>query len=216
MIIRKYGIELRQLSLDSIELLRQWRNADRIRCFMEYKEVISGEQQLTWFNALDPKTDFYFIIHYNDQPIGMIHTSGINWSAKTANAGLFIYEEAFMGSSVPVFASLTMVDVFFEVLGLEKYYAKVSADNKVAMDYNKSLGFEVVEGSAHNGFLKLELTKEGYVIKSKKWHELAKGVAVDTGELSISSERKEVLDSLTHIDMSSSFSITERTIAYRE
>lgn len=38
-----YGITMRRLTKDKIELLRQWRNDPKIRQYMIYQEYIKGQ-----------------------------------------------------------------------------------------------------------------------------------------------------------------------------
>ena len=58
-----YGVKLVQLTEDKIELVRQWRNSDKIKKYMEYRDYISPEMQQKWFNKISNTTnDFFFII----------------------------------------------------------------------------------------------------------------------------------------------------------
>ena len=164
--IVRYGIRLENLTEQSAEMVRQWRNDDKIRQHMFYTEEITEEQQLTWFKGIDNINNFYFFIYSNNKPVGVIDIAAINWSRKTAQSGLYIYEDACIGTDVPVRASLAMLDVFFLLLGINKVYAKVKGDNKVAHAYNTSLGF--VQVNEIEGGFEYELSKEAYLQKTKQ------------------------------------------------
>ena len=73
--ISKYGIDLVRLTEEDIEMLRQWRNSPQIQQFMEYREEITAEMQKKWFDSINNVNNFYFIIHFEGQKIGLINTS---------------------------------------------------------------------------------------------------------------------------------------------
>ena len=49
---KRYDIILERLTLDKIELVRNWRNDPKISQYMDFKEYISPEMQLNWFIKL--------------------------------------------------------------------------------------------------------------------------------------------------------------------
>lgn len=164
--IVRYGIKLEQLTKQSAETVRQWRNDAKIKQHMFYTDDITEEQQQAWFNSIDNNNNFYFVIYTNNKPIGVINIADINWPRKTAQAGLYVYDDTSISSDVPVRASLAMLDVFFLLLGMEKVYAKVKGDNKVAHNYNTSLGFG--QTKSIDGGYEYELTKSSYLQTAKK------------------------------------------------
>ena len=143
MIIHRYGIELFRLQKEQIEMVRDWRNDDKIRKFMFIQELITSDQQRSWFDRIDDDHNFYFIIRVNSKPVGLINISKIDYEKGEAESGLFIYEDAYLGSHVPVLASMAMLDVFFPFFNLNRITAKVRASNQAAMDYNYKLGFRI-------------------------------------------------------------------------
>lgn len=174
--IRKYGITLARLTQNRIELVRQWRNAPHIQSFMEYRKTITQAMQKKWFAGLNPVSDFYFVIEYQNEPVGLIHTSGIDWQEKSGHSGLFIYKQQLLGTPVPVLASLSMVDFFFHCCTLNALHAKVMDENPVAIKYNAQLGFKPSEPTAGNGFRNYSLTASDYSIATKRLHLLTKSL----------------------------------------
>ncbi len=162
MIVSRYGVRLVRLRLEHIELLRTWRNAEKISRFMEYREHITPEMQQKWFEGLKPDSDFYFMIEYRGNLVGMIHASGIDWQDGRGDAGLFIFEDRYLSTYTPVLASLCMVDLFFGVLRLERLYAKVMRNNPVAAAYNARLGFKLLPGQEEQEYQMFELSKADY------------------------------------------------------
>lgn len=186
MIIEKFGIRLLRLQEEHIELLRTWRNAEKIRRFMEFRDQITPEMQLRWFQSLDPVKDMYFMIEYQGQLVGMIHTSNINWQAGTGDAGLFIYNDELQSTHLPVLASLSMVDVMFGMFRLERLYAKVMEGNAVAERYNRNLGFEKMATPAASGFQLYELRNSKYWETTELLHLTAKKIGGEHFNVSFS------------------------------
>lgn len=165
--ISKYGVSLERLTENKIELVRQWRNHEKIRAVMDFKDYISPEMQKLWFEKINNHHHFYFIISYNNKDIGLIHTADINYVKKTAWSGLFIAEEEYINSTVPIAASLAMLDFFMDNKIIEKVYAKVMNNNKKALLYNLQLGFDIEDEESSEKFTIISLTSKNYNNKAK-------------------------------------------------
>lgn len=195
MYIDRFGIRLARLSEDRIEMVRQWRNSPSIRDFMEYREHITAEMQMKWFQSLHVLTDFYFVVEYRNEPVGLIHTSGIDWHEKTGHSGLFIQKQELMGTYVPVLASLSMVDFFFYCCNLETLYAKVMESNPVAIKYNAQLGFKADEPKNGKRFRQYRLNKDDYRKATVRMHESAIAIEGEAHEIALEHELFEKLKS---------------------
>lgn len=134
-------ITLNRLQQNDIEMLRLWRNDKKIAERMFFRSKISSEMQQKWFNQLDENKDFYFIIRHKNIPIGLIHLSNIDIDEKFGSVGLFIYNENYWGTHLPIQASLSLLKFAFNNQKLESVTAKVLPNNKAAIKYNESLGF---------------------------------------------------------------------------
>jgi len=165
-ILKKYDIELVRLTAARIELIRQWRNDPKIRKHMYFDGEITPNMQQKWFSAIDNIYNHYFLILYKNQSIGLIHLSDLDFEKKDCFSGLFIYEDSYLGTDIPVRASLCFLDYFFETDWVYTVFAKTKIDNKIAINYNQSLGFEIAgETENREGFL-MRLTKEDYEQKT--------------------------------------------------
>lgn len=195
MIIEKYGIKLIRLQQQHIELLRTWRNAEKISKFMEYREQITPEMQQKWFDGLDPVRNMYFMIEYQGKLVGMIHTSHIDTEKGTGEAGLFIYNDELQSTHLPVLASLSMVDVMFGLFNMKRLDAKVKDGNAVAERYNRNLGFTRMPGDTSVGFLHYELYKEKYLEATALLHLTAKKIGGEHFAVKFTNEHYEQLKS---------------------
>jgi len=167
MIIRKWGIELRRLTQNDIELVRQMRNKDHIRNRMFYDRYITPEEQLQWFRSINNHRNYYFLIvvQKNNEKIGLINGKNIDFVEGTLEGGLFIWNDEYWGTPYPVIASSIMHDLAFYITGIKRVLVRVRADNPLAVSYNQKLGFEIV--SKNEREILMILTREKYDETSK-------------------------------------------------
>ncbi|MFN8322659.1 MAG: GNAT family N-acetyltransferase [Chitinophagales bacterium] len=166
--ISRYGVILERLNAEHSELVRQWRNDQKISRFMFYKGEITQRMQQEWFESIDNEQNFFFLIYYNNNPVGLINISSIDWENKTAYTGLYIYDDTFLSSDIPVMASLAMLDVFFLMFDIQSVYAKVKGNNKAAHNYNSSLGFTRTKKIEYGLGYEYMLQKEIYLLETQK------------------------------------------------
>ena len=168
MIVRGYDIELIRLKHADIELVRNWRNSVHISEHMEFREYITAEMQEKWFESIDTISNNYFIISVKGSKIGLINGSQINWNKKeTGNGGIFIWEMDYLKTIIPLRASLLLTDMSL-IMGLEKTYIKVMKSNLAAINYNLSLGYELLPNQENCDNQQYVLTKDNYFLKTKK------------------------------------------------
>lgn len=162
------------LKREHIELVRNWRNADWVLQHMEYRKIISEEEQERWFNRVSKsKEQLYYLIKSNDKLIGLAHLSDINTTLKTAQVGLFIGEKDFIGTGSTFSASIQLLDIAFVQLQLKTLYAKVKSTNQVAVQYNAFLGF-AFDRVLNDEFNQYLLTDDIYLLKKEKLSALFK------------------------------------------
>jgi RimJ/RimL family protein N-acetyltransferase len=162
MIISFCDIKLCRLEKNNIEMLRNWRNDAKISNHMFFQDYITPEMQDVWFENLHLTKDFYFLIQFQQKYIGLIHLHKIDSKNLQAEAGLFIYDENYWGTHVPLQASLALLQFAFKNKKLEKVIAKVRNENTAAKKYNSFLGFQQIDN------FYFELTKENYQSITKK------------------------------------------------
>jgi RimJ/RimL family protein N-acetyltransferase len=166
--VTRYGITLERLQTQHLEMVRGWRNDTKISQFMFYKGEITPAMQQEWFASINNEQNFFFVIHYKGEPAGLINISSIDWENKTAYTGLFIYDDKFLATDVPVMASLAMLDIFFWLFDIQITYAKVKGNNKAAHNYNSSLGFSRTKKIEFGLGYEYMLQKEIYLLKTKQ------------------------------------------------
>lgn len=143
MIISNYGVTLKRLTEDKIELVRNWRNDPKISQYMEYKGHITPEMQANWFKKIDNENNHYFIIEYEGKDVGLINIRDVDFVEQEGEGGIFIYDDALLNSTISFQSVLALLDFGFQDLKLKRMTAQILKDNKRAIQYNKALGFKI-------------------------------------------------------------------------
>lgn len=144
LVLEGYGVTLRRLTHDKIEMLRQWRNDPKISQYMFYREYITPEMQERWFANLDKKCNYYFIIEYEGKEVGCINIRAIDWKTKTGEPGIFIYDDTYIDSDVAMRANFCLGDWAWNDLGIEHMTIEVQRSNRRAMQMNIASGYEEI------------------------------------------------------------------------
>lgn len=169
MIVEQYGLRYIRVSETDIEALRYWRNQEFIRNTMQFKEYITPQMQKEWFQKINNKYNYYFIIEHDNKKIGLINCKDTIPDTKIAEGGIFIWDKSYWGTMIPAFASLTMLQAVFEYFKSgEESIITVAHNNRVALDFNIMLGYEMNKNESDNDYYKLHLSKEKYFTYCKK------------------------------------------------
>lgn len=140
LVLKGYGVTLKKLTHDKIELVRNWRNDPKIQQTMFFQDYITSEMQEKWFSRINNENNYYFIVEYNDEEIGLINIKDIDYLEKTGETGVFIYEDKYLGTDISYRAHLVMFDYIFDYLRLENTYAHIRKDNNIAIRFSIFLG----------------------------------------------------------------------------
>lgn len=162
MLISKYGIVLKRLKHEDIELVRQMRNTPDIRESMFVQQEISEAEQEKWFVSVNNKFNNYFVILYEGRKAGLINGKNVDYTERSSEGGIFIWEKELLHSMVPVAASVVANDFSFFVLSFNKTYSRVRLDNVQAIQYNKQMGYRETATNTVNGEILMELSAEDY------------------------------------------------------
>lgn len=152
-----------------LELVRYWRNHPNIRDKMHYREYITEAQQQQWFAGMRfPERDLNFMIMADDRKIGLLTS---HYDAQYSEAGMFIWEEAYLHTPLPVLVSVAMSDINFYLLHRPDACVRMLKTNKEVISYNRSFGYELCEGQEELENQLYRLTREQYEMKAGKLRE---------------------------------------------
>jgi RimJ/RimL family protein N-acetyltransferase len=142
-IIENYGVKLKPLMAKDLELVRRWRNDPKIARFMEFRDYITDDMQIKWFEKISNGNNFFYITEFEDKDIALANIKDIDFENKIGEGGLFIWDDNHTDSIISYKIIYALYDFAFEKLGLTQIECHVLRDNKRAIDYNKSLGFKL-------------------------------------------------------------------------
>jgi len=173
----KYGIILERLKEEDIELVRQWRNSDPVRLNMEYRDIISPEQQLGWFRSINNLQNNYLMIHYKGEKIGLLNDKNVNWETRTSESGLFLGRTEFYSTFVPYLVSVAGIETTFYFLNWRKQIARILKSNLNAIKYNLQLGYILSEGQDQAENQQYELTRDRFEQSAGKIRKAVRSLA---------------------------------------
>ena len=168
MIIKLDDMVLRQVGLGDIEQIRQWRNSTEVSKYMEFRDHITPEMQTMWFEKMCQKGDYYFMAIWKGESVGVINLKDIDNAKGTAEGGLFLVAKFTLNSHLPYLASICSMEFAYNKLGLNKIYAHILDENKRAVRYNLSFGYEPTEKVNATGNRLFVQTRESYKYKVSK------------------------------------------------
>jgi len=165
--ISKYGITLIRLTEDDLELVRTKRNSADVSQYMQYREHITPAMQAAWFKSINNPDNFYYIIEYKSEKIGLVNDKNIDWNAKISEGGLFIWDERYVNSIIPMLVSYLMIEIAFYILGWDKTFIKVLKSNLRAVEYNLAIGFTIADDT-NDDYVIMMLTLKQFEEKAEK------------------------------------------------
>lgn len=146
-IIQGEGFILRPLTLDDLELLRYWRNSNKIQKWFLDKRYIDSKQQIEWYKKyLENENDIFFIIEDTilNRAVGAI--SLYNIDKKEAEFGRFmIGDPEAKGKGIGKKAMEAICKFGFQQLHLNRINLEVIKSNHRAIRIYEDLGFIQVE-----------------------------------------------------------------------
>ncbi len=167
MIVTKYGLVLRRLQLEDIELVRQKRNSEEIRRVMHFKGEITPEMQLKWFHSINNFNNYYYIVEYEGKKVALINDKNMDWEARTSESGLFFWDKDYIQTFLPILASLVLLDIGFYYLDWKTSFIHVMRDNFAAIGYAQQIGYEICEGQEEEENQLYYLSLENFETKSR-------------------------------------------------
>jgi len=174
LILKQFDVRLVRLQREDLELVRTWRNAAHVRDNMVYKDFITEQMQLAWFETINNSSNYYFIIEFDSKKVGLINAKNFERESGFGEGGIFIGDQTYEHSFAAVFASLCLLNFVFYMMGnIPKSRIRILKENFRAIQYNKLLGYEWLMDSEDGINEIYELTKENFVTKGMKLNKAA-------------------------------------------
>lgn len=137
------------------ELVLAWRSNPELSKYM-YTDISKPQlsQQLKWFENVKDRPDFaYWMIHFNDKPVGVVNLAKLEPEHKRTDWAFYLGASDTRGKGIGSKVETAIIYYVFYVLGLEKLHCQVFSTNQSVIALHEKFGFKV-EGVLRNHFLR--------------------------------------------------------------
>ena len=143
LILSQYDVRLIRVQAADLGLIVKWRNSDWVRKNMFVQDVLQEKDQLAWFDSINNASNYYFIIEYLGEKVGLIHAKNFSEEEGIGEGGIFIGEYEYLETWASVMASICLLNFIFTKLEINRSVIRVLAQNKSAISYNLQLGYKI-------------------------------------------------------------------------
>lgn len=179
----QFGIELRRMVESDKEIVRLGRNKDFVRENHVYRKIISEAEQDKWFDEMNRKEHYVFVVIKDEKRIGVVYLRDIPEDRASSTCGLFFWDDDYISTRIPVLAA-------FLALDFATYYCEVGRIDSIVLKSNTAgikmytfFGFDLHDKDADSYLI--SISRETYLkkrdslmnfikraIKNKAEHEL--------------------------------------------
>ena len=149
---------------EHLALLLAWRNQDFVRKNMFVQDILKEKDQLAWFNSINNASNYYFIIEYLGEKVGLIHAKNFSEEDGIGEGGIFIGEYDYLETWASVMASICLLNFIFAKTNINRSMVRVQAHNRRAISYNLKLGYKIDFEDANE--LRMILDREDFLYKT--------------------------------------------------
>ena len=164
LILSQYDVRLIRVQAEHLALILKWRNSDWVRKNMFVQDILQEKNQLAWFNSINNASNYYFIIEYLGEKVGVIHAKNFSAEDGIGEGGIFIGEYDYLESWASVMASICLLNFIFAKTNINRSMVRVQAHNRRAISYNLKLGYKIDHQDANE--CRMILNKEDFLCKT--------------------------------------------------
>jgi RimJ/RimL family protein N-acetyltransferase len=164
LILSQYDVRLIRVQAEHLALILKWRNNDWVRKNMFVQDILQEKDQLAWFNSINNASNYYFIIEYLGEKVGVIHAKNFIEEDGMGEGGIFIGEYDYLETWASVMASICLLNFIFAKTNINRSMVRVQAHNRRAISYNLKLGYKIDHQDANE--CRMILDKEDFLCKT--------------------------------------------------
>jgi RimJ/RimL family protein N-acetyltransferase len=164
LILSQYDVRLIRVQAEHLSLILRWRNNDWVRKNMFVQDILQEKDQLAWFNSINNASNYYFIIEYLGEKVGLIHAKNFSEEDGIGEGGIFIGEYDYLETWASVMASICLLNFIFAKTNINRSMVRVQAHNRCAISYNLKLGYKIDHQDANE--CRMILDKEDFLCKT--------------------------------------------------
>ena len=164
LILSQYDVRLIRVQAEHLSLILRWRNNDWVRTNMFVQDILQEKDQLACFNSINNASNYYFIIEYLGEKVGLIHAKNFSEEDGIGEGGIFIGEYDYLETWASVMASICLLNFIFAKTNINRSMVRVQAHNRRAISYNLKLGYKIDYVDANE--CRMILDKEDFLYKT--------------------------------------------------
>jgi RimJ/RimL family protein N-acetyltransferase len=164
LILSQYDVRLIRVQAEHLALILKWRNSDWVRKNMFVQDILQEKDQLAWFNSINNASNYYFIIEYLGEKVGVIHAKNFSEEDGMGEGGIFIGEHDYLETWASVMASICLLNFIFAKTNINRSMVRVQTHNRRAISYNLKLGYKIDHKDANE--CRMILDKEDFFSKT--------------------------------------------------
>jgi hypothetical protein len=146
----------RKLTAGDLESIMRWRMLPHVTKFMNTDPLLTLEGQTEWFEKLSSAGEiFYWIIHVNDIPCGVINLSDVDLHNGRCTWGYFVAEKKLRSFNLAISLEMSLYDYVFDKLKLNKITGESFCLNTAAVKMHELCGCKT------EGILRQHIFKNG-------------------------------------------------------
>jgi len=168
MLIRDGEVVIREFEMIDIPLKVEWINNPENNEFLHYDIPLQYDKTLEWFIKKNNSQRLDCTIEYEGKPVGLIGLIAIDQDSQKAEFYISMGDIRFKRRGIGTRATNLILKYAFDVLGLNKVYLNVDAQNEAACRLYENSGF-VCEGYFHQ-----DLMHRGRLVDRKRYAMLRK------------------------------------------
>lgn len=152
----RFGIELRRMVESDKEIVRQGRNKDFVRENHVYRQIITEEEQDKWFDEMNQKEHYVFIVIHDGKRIGVVYLRDIPENRASSTCGLFFWDDDYISTRIPVFAALLALDFASYYCEVQRIDSIVLKSNTAGIKMYTFFGFDLQEKDADSYLISID------------------------------------------------------------
>ncbi len=171
------NVTLRPITIEDTKDIVRWRNSEEVRKYFLDRSDITEQSHNNWLKNkvfTGEVAQFVITLSSSGDSLGTTFIKDLDFTSKKGEFGIFIGETDQRGKGVGFEATRLITEYGFDVLGLNKVYLRVIANNHRAVATYKRVGYSI------DGTLRKEVYDNGkyedVVIMSMLKSEFIKGV----------------------------------------
>lgn len=150
------SVSLRKIKEYDLPLILRWRMMPEVTRYMYTAPVITYEDQQKWFARLQhDSTTAYWLITYENRPIGVLNLYDIDHVHSRCSWAYYIGEMGIRGKGIASILECNVYDFVFFNMKLNKLWCEVLSFNDKVVEIHKRFGSKV------EGVLREHIVKNG-------------------------------------------------------